>query len=137
MLRFLWRATIFLWRAARGYRLRPWRSPYLRWRMETYWGTPAEKSASANSGDSLWQHRRDLARFLDWADANAVTDYFAGAGAGSVCGPLRWEPPEIVVVQRHRRVRLDLLHGFLGHLRLEFLLDLRLGLVEGLGSCAT
>ena len=36
MLRFLWRAT-------RGYRLRPWRSPYLRWRMETYWGIPAEK----------------------------------------------------------------------------------------------
>ncbi len=34
MLRFLWRAT-------RGYRLRPWRSPYLRWRIETYWGTPA------------------------------------------------------------------------------------------------
>ena len=34
MLRFLWRAT-------RGYRLSPWRSPYLRWRMETYWGVPA------------------------------------------------------------------------------------------------
>src|SRR6266446_6098144 len=26
----------FLWNATRGNRLRPWRSPYLRWRLETY-----------------------------------------------------------------------------------------------------
>ena len=30
-----------LWRLTRGYRLRPWRSPYLRWRIETYWGLHA------------------------------------------------------------------------------------------------
>jgi hypothetical protein len=35
MLRFLWVAT-------RGYRFVPWRSPYLRWRIETYSGIPAE-----------------------------------------------------------------------------------------------
>ena len=34
--------AVMLWRLARGYRLRPWRSPYLRWRMETYWGLHAE-----------------------------------------------------------------------------------------------
>ena len=28
------------WRLARGYRLCPWRSPYLRWRIETYCGNP-------------------------------------------------------------------------------------------------
>ena len=32
----------YMWRASRGYRLRPWRSPYLRWRIETYWGLHAE-----------------------------------------------------------------------------------------------
>lgn len=60
MLRFLWRAT-------RGYRLRPWRSPYLRWRMETYWGTPADEIGFSDFCRFLWQHRRDLARFLVWA----------------------------------------------------------------------
>ncbi len=28
----------FLWNATRGHRLTPWRSPYLRWRIETYTG---------------------------------------------------------------------------------------------------
>ena len=40
MLRILWRLT-------RGYRLRPWRSPYLRWRIETYWGLDAGEIAFA------------------------------------------------------------------------------------------
>ncbi|HEX5227486.1 MAG TPA: hypothetical protein VFW44_07230 [Bryobacteraceae bacterium] len=60
MLRFLWRAT-------RGYRLRPWRSPYLRWRMETYWGTPAESITPRDFCKFLWEHRTDLIRFLHWA----------------------------------------------------------------------
>jgi hypothetical protein len=61
MLRFLWRAT-------RGYRLRPWRSPYLRWRMETYWGMPASQIGFAAFWRFTWAHRRDLARFLAWTD---------------------------------------------------------------------
>jgi hypothetical protein len=31
----------FGWNALRGHWLRPWRSPYLRWRIETYSGIPA------------------------------------------------------------------------------------------------
>jgi hypothetical protein len=57
----------FLWRATRGYRLRPWRSPYVRWRMETYWGTPA---SSIGFGDFVrfgWEHRSEMLRFLRWA----------------------------------------------------------------------
>ena len=68
MLRFLWRATIFLWRAARGYRLCPWRSPYLRWRMETYWGVEAGGISFAEFWRFMWQHRHDLLRFLAWAE---------------------------------------------------------------------
>jgi hypothetical protein len=60
MLRFLWRAT-------RGYRLYPWRSPYLRWRMETYWGVPACQIGFGDFWRFIWQHRRDLLRFLAWA----------------------------------------------------------------------
>jgi hypothetical protein len=32
----------FLWNATRGHRLAPWRSEYLRWRVETYSGKRAE-----------------------------------------------------------------------------------------------
>lgn len=67
MLRFLWRATTFLWRAARGYRLYPWRSPYLRWRMETYWGVSAAEISFADFWRFIWHHRHDLFRFLAWA----------------------------------------------------------------------
>jgi hypothetical protein len=60
MLRFAWRAT-------RGYRLRPWRSPFLRWRMETYWGIPTEEIGFHQFWRFAWQRRADLARFLKWA----------------------------------------------------------------------
>ncbi|MCS6953311.1 MAG: hypothetical protein RMK57_07500 [Bryobacterales bacterium] len=59
MLRFLWIAT-------RGYRLRPWRSPYLRWRIETYWGIPAESLDFRDFWHFLWSRRRDVLRFLAW-----------------------------------------------------------------------
>jgi hypothetical protein len=32
----------FVWNATRGHRLRPWRSEYLKWRIETYSGKKAE-----------------------------------------------------------------------------------------------
>ena len=43
-----------LWRLTRGYRLRPWRSPYLRWRMETYWGMPADRIGFAEFWKFAW-----------------------------------------------------------------------------------
>jgi hypothetical protein len=57
----------FLWRASRGYRLRPWQSPYLRWRMETYWGTPADEIEFGRFWRFVWGHRGELTRFLRWA----------------------------------------------------------------------
>lgn len=57
-----------LWRASRGYRLTPWRSPYLRWRMETYWGIPAEQIDFAGFWGLLWRQRRDILRYLRWAE---------------------------------------------------------------------
>ncbi len=58
----------FLWRASRGYRLRPWKSPYLRWRMETYWGTPADSIGFSEFWSFAWGHRAEMLRFLRWAD---------------------------------------------------------------------
>jgi hypothetical protein len=57
-----------IWRATRGYRLRPWQSPYLRWRMETYLGRPAEEITFREFWSLAWRLRHDLWRFLRWAD---------------------------------------------------------------------
>ncbi|MGH9660068.1 MAG: hypothetical protein ACRD96_16085 [Bryobacteraceae bacterium] len=60
-----------LWRLARGYRFTPWRSPYLRWRIETYWGLPAGRITFSQFWSFAWRQRRDLARFLRWAEKNS------------------------------------------------------------------
>jgi len=57
-----------LWRLTRGYRLRPWRSPYLRWRIETYWGIHADVITFRDFWRFVWQRRRDLMRYASWAD---------------------------------------------------------------------
>ena len=59
---------LFLWRSTRGNRLTPWRSPYLLWRIETYWGLEAGHIAPAEFWRFVWQHRSELFRFLRWAD---------------------------------------------------------------------
>ena len=61
MLRFWWRAT-------RGHRLTPWRSPYLRWRMETFSGMPADEISFSEFWRFVWQHRDDLIRYLAWVE---------------------------------------------------------------------
>lgn len=58
----------YLWRASAGYRLRPWRSPYLCWRIETYWGLHADEITPAQFRKFLWEHRGELFRFVRWAD---------------------------------------------------------------------
>jgi len=58
----------FLWRATRGYRLRPWKSPYLRWRIETYQGVPADSIGFREFWRLAWRLRGDLLRFILWAD---------------------------------------------------------------------
>ncbi len=58
---------LYVWNASRGYRLRPWKSPYLRWRLETYYGIHAEEIAFRQFWSFVWQHRRDLVRFMAWA----------------------------------------------------------------------
>lgn len=59
MLRFLWVAT-------RGYRLQPWNSPYLRWRIETYSGIPADSITRESFFRFMWSERRSLWQYLKW-----------------------------------------------------------------------
>ena len=56
----------FLWNATRGARFAPWRSSYLRWRIETYSGKWAEKMSAGEIFSYLWQERWELLRYLMW-----------------------------------------------------------------------
>ena len=56
----------FLWNATRGHRLRPWHSPYLRWRLETYSGKHAETVCLQDFWDIFWKEHRQFLRFLLW-----------------------------------------------------------------------
>jgi hypothetical protein len=58
----------YYWTAAKGYRLRPWKSPYIRWRMETFFGPAAEPLTAGRFASLLWSERRRLAEFLRWAE---------------------------------------------------------------------
>jgi len=58
----------FLWKATRGYRLTPWRSPYLRWRIETYSGLHADQIDFRAFWKFTWESRRELVRFLEWTE---------------------------------------------------------------------
>jgi hypothetical protein len=59
-------AVRFLWNATRGERLRPWRSPYLRWRLETYTGKQAGEIRLRDFLDLLFKEKLQFLRFLRW-----------------------------------------------------------------------
>jgi hypothetical protein len=56
----------FLWTATRGHRLRPWRSDYLKWRLETFTGKHAEDVRAGDFWHLLMGERKQLLRFLRW-----------------------------------------------------------------------
>jgi hypothetical protein len=56
-----------LWRLTRGYHLAPWKSPYLRWRIETYSGIHADQISAATFFAFCWTNRLGLLRYLRWA----------------------------------------------------------------------
>ena len=59
-------AVRFFWNATRGHRLTPWRSEYLRWRIETYTGKPARAVRGGDFWNLFWSDKRQFLRFLAW-----------------------------------------------------------------------
>jgi hypothetical protein len=51
---------------AKGYRLRPWKSPYIRWRLETFFGDEADDLSPVQFFSLMWRERARLERFLKW-----------------------------------------------------------------------
>ncbi len=71
-------AVRFLWSATRGHRLAPWRSEYLRWRLETYTGKPAKDITPRDFWDLFWSDKRQFFRFLGWV--SEMRGYADGKG---------------------------------------------------------
>ena len=58
----------YYWMVAKGYRLTPWKSPYLRWRFETFLGPEAENLDAAKFLRLSWKYHTQMEDFLDWAE---------------------------------------------------------------------
>ncbi|HEX2775652.1 MAG TPA: hypothetical protein VHN10_03310 [Candidatus Acidoferrales bacterium] len=59
-------ALRYYWITARGYRLRPWASPYIQWRMETFFGKEASALDAQKFFRLMWRERARIERFLEW-----------------------------------------------------------------------
>jgi hypothetical protein len=62
----MFNALRYYWITARGYRLRPWKSPYIQWRMETFFGHEAVDLDARKFFSLMWRERVRLERFLEW-----------------------------------------------------------------------
>jgi len=56
----------FIWNATRGHRLAPWRSEYLKWRVENYSSKKAETLTTHDILGFVWASRWELLSFLRW-----------------------------------------------------------------------
>ena len=63
----VWHMLQFYWLAARGYRLRPWASPYIQWRFETFLGKEATNLSAGSFFHLCWKYRNRLKSFSAWA----------------------------------------------------------------------
>lgn len=63
---FMLNALRYYWIIAKGYRLRPWKSPYIRWRMETFFGNEAADLDAGKFLHLMWRERVRMERFLAW-----------------------------------------------------------------------
>lgn len=59
-------ALRYYWIIAKGYRLRPWKSPYIQWRMETFFGAEAADLTARKFFRLMWRERARMESFLAW-----------------------------------------------------------------------
>jgi hypothetical protein len=59
-------ALRYYWITSKGYRLRPWKSPYIQWRMETFFGHDAAGLDARKYFRLMWRERARMERFLAW-----------------------------------------------------------------------
>jgi len=59
-------ALHYYWITAKGYRLHPWDSPYIGWRMETFFGAEAADLDARKFFRLMWRERERIEQFLEW-----------------------------------------------------------------------
>jgi len=59
-------ALRYYWIISKGYRFTPWRSPYIQWRLETFFGKEASSLDAKKFFSLLWRHRSRMEQFLEW-----------------------------------------------------------------------
>ena len=62
----MWNALRYYWITTKGYRLRPWASPYIQWRLETFFGHDAANLTAGKFFRLMWRERVRMERFLEW-----------------------------------------------------------------------
>lgn len=61
------RLSAYLWLCTRGYHLTPWRSPYLKWRLQTAFGGHVDDMGFWSFWKTIIVNRKQFWRFLKWA----------------------------------------------------------------------
>jgi hypothetical protein len=59
-------ALRYYWITAKGYRLCPWKSPYIQWRLETFFGKDAANLDWPAFFRLMWRERERMETFLSW-----------------------------------------------------------------------
>jgi len=67
----------YYWNAARGYRFKPWKSPYIRWRFETFLGKEATNLTASKFIHLAWKYRDHMERFVDWPRKDSASSAVA------------------------------------------------------------
>lgn len=62
----LLQAVRFWWSSTRGFRFTPWKSPYLRWRVETYTGKPADSLTLGDFWKLFVAERVQMFHYFRW-----------------------------------------------------------------------
>jgi hypothetical protein len=64
--RSMFSALRLYWITTKGYRLRPWASPYIQWRLETFYGSEARELGARKFFQLMWRDRARIERHLEW-----------------------------------------------------------------------
>jgi hypothetical protein len=62
----MWNALRYYWITTKGYRFCPWKSPYIQWRLETFFGAEATDLDARKFFRLMWRERERTWRFLEW-----------------------------------------------------------------------
>lgn len=79
----MFNALRYYWIIAKGYRLWPWKSPYIQWRMETFFGHDAAALDRRKFFRLMWSERTRMRGFLHWVAQQKSAQRARGGGTAN------------------------------------------------------